>query len=225
MTVPISPPLGPFHRRFPSAILGLIVLCTAVEFALLLADWGFWGGNRVRQTAYEYGGFWPGLLRDWRPNYPSQPWLMFTTYGFLHGGLIHLVVNMITLASLGPPVVARVGQFRFGVLYLLSLFGGAAGYGLLAGSLTPMVGASGALFGLAGALVSWDYVDRFTYQIELWPVARAILLLLGLNAVLWWAMSGQLAWEAHLGGFVAGWVAALLLDPRSRSLDPPEGQG
>ena len=37
-----------------------------------------------------------------------------------------------------------------------------------------------------------------------------------LNLLLWWAMDGQLAWETHLGGFLAGWVMALLADPRPR---------
>ncbi|NRB00292.1 MAG: rhomboid family intramembrane serine protease [Rhodobacteraceae bacterium] len=222
MTDPISPPIDPLARRFPGVIVVLVVVMAAIEIALMLGDLGLWGGARLRQTVYEYAGFWPGLLRNWLPNFPAQPYTMFLSYGFLHAGVVHLIVNMITLVSLGPPVIARVGVGRFLLLYAASLMGGAAGYGLLAGSVTPMVGASGALFGLAGALISWDYVDRFTYRIELWPVIRAVLLLLGLNVVLWWAMSGQLAWEAHLGGFVAGWVAALILDPRSRSFEDPD---
>jgi membrane associated rhomboid family serine protease len=38
-----------------------------------------------------------------------------------------------------------------------------------------------------------------------------------LNIVLWWAMDGQLAWETHLGGFITGWIAAMLIDPRGRN--------
>ena len=109
-----------------------------------------------------YGGFWVGLLQSWTPNYPSQPYLMFLTYGFLHGGLLHLVVNMVTLWSLGHAVIDRVGTRGFVLLYAASLLGGAAGYALLASTLAPMVGASGALFGLAGGLLAWGYVDRFT---------------------------------------------------------------
>ena len=70
---------------------------------------------------------------------------------------------------------------------------------------------------LAGGLLAWGYVDRFTLQEALWPVARAAGLLLLLNVVMWWALNGQLAWETHLGGFIAGWVAALLIDPRARN--------
>lgn len=199
-----------------SAILfGLIALCTGIEAALSLADAGLIGPARLRRLAYDYGGFWPGLLNGWTPNYTAQPWAMFLSYGFLHGGLAHLAVNMITLWSLGEAVLDRVGARGFALLYMAALLGGGAGYALLANSPTPMVGASGALFGLAGGLLAWTYVDRFTLRDRLWPVARAALLLLALNLVLWWVMKGQLAWETHLGGFVAGWVAALLIDPRA----------
>ncbi|KPP83964.1 MAG: rhomboid-like protein [Rhodobacteraceae bacterium HLUCCA08] len=193
-----------------------IVLCIGVEAVLLLADFGIVGPARLRQLIYDYGGFWPGLLRGWRSNYTAQPYAMFLTYGFLHAGLAHLVVNMITLWSLGRVVLERVGATGFALLYLGALIGGAAGFGLLAPDLRPMVGASGALFGLVGGILAWAYVDRYTHDEGLWPIGRAVLLLVALNLVLWWAMNGQLAWETHLGGFVAGWVVALLIDPRPR---------
>lgn len=201
--------------RGQGPIIVLILLCVGIEAALNLADAGLVGPARLRRLAYEYGGFWPGLLSDWSPNYPAQPWVMFLTYGFLHGGFAHLAVNMITLWSMGGAVLDRVGGRGFLLLYLAALLGGGAGYALLAPGLTPMVGASGALFGLAGGLLAWTYVDRFTFHERLWPVARAALLLLALNVVLWWAMDGHLAWETHLGGFVAGWIAAMLIDPRA----------
>lgn len=193
---------------------GLIILCASIELLLQLADLGLIGPARLRGLVYENGGFWPGLLNDWEPNYASQPYLMFLTYGFLHGGLAHLVVNMITLWSLGIAVIDRVGVRGFWMLYVASILGGAVGYVLLAPGLRPMVGASGALFGLAGGLLAWMYVDRFTHRQGLLPVAQAVGLLMFLNLVLWWAMSGQLAWQTHLGGFLAGWITALLIDPR-----------
>jgi membrane associated rhomboid family serine protease len=195
-----------------------IALCSTIELVLMLADQGLIAQPRLRRLAYDYGGFWPGLLRDWRPNYPSQPWTMFLTYGFLHGGTTHLVVNMITLWSLGRAVLMRVGTRGFALLYVATILGGAAGFALLSPGLQPMVGASGALFGLVGGLLAWAYVDRFTFDEGLWPIARAVALLIALNLALWWAMGGQLAWETHLGGFVTGWVVALLIDPRPRAM-------
>jgi len=210
---------GPSHTHEKRGLgtgilLVLIVLCAIVEAILILADFGVLLQDRLRLLAYEYGGFWPGLLTNWQPNYDAQPYLMFLTYSFLHSGFLHLIVNMITLWSLGVAVIVRVGVKGFCILYVLSILGGAQGYALLADGLQPMVGASGALFGLAGGLLAWMYVDRFTFQQGLLPVAQAVALLILLNVILWWAMSGQLAWQTHLGGFVAGWIVALLVDPR-----------
>lgn len=195
--------------------LAVLAICVAIEAVLTFADWGLLGLPRLRVLAYAFGGFWPGLLVDWQPNFPAQPALMFLTYGFLHGGPIHLVVNMVTLVSLGTAVTDRAGRLRYLLIYIASIVGGAVAFGLLASTLRPMVGASGALFGLAGALAMWDALDRRAQGATLGPVVRLVGLLAVLNLVLWWAMDGQLAWETHLGGFLAGAVAAFLLGRRN----------
>lgn len=192
----------------------LIAACTGVEGSLQLAVF-LDLPPRARATFYEYGGFWVGLLHHWQPNYAVQPYAMFLTYGFLHGGLLHLVVNMITLWSLGSAVLARLGVGGFLLLYLGTMIGGGIGYALLATGPNLMVGASGALFGLAGALLAWGAVDRRAHGESLRPVLSALVLLVALNGVLWWIMAGQLAWQTHLGGLVAGAALALLVDPRS----------
>lgn len=194
----------------------LIALCTAIELVLLASDLGI-APDRLRRMATDWAGFWPGLLGSWQPNYPGQSWAMFASYAFLHAGPIHLAINMLTLWSLGRIVIDRVGALGFWALYAGAVLGGAATFGLIGDTLRPMVGASGALFGLVGGLLAWNYVDRYTFSEGLWPVARAALLLIAMNLVLWWAMDGQLAWETHLGGFVTGWVLALLIDPRGRA--------
>lgn len=203
-------------------LLALIGACITVELILIAADFGVLGSGRWRRLAYHYGGFWAGLLGDWRPNFAGQPMVMFVTYAFLHAGIVHLVVNMITLWQVGCVVIDRVGSLGFALLYLGSALGGAGGYALLGTQLAPMVGASGAIFGVVGGLLAWNYVDRYTFAEGLWPVARAALFLIALNLVLWWAMNGQLAWETHLGGFVTGWVLALLIDPRGREAEDDE---
>ncbi len=210
------PETGDADDRGLGVVIGLILLSALIELLLQLGDAGLLGVPRFRNLVYEYGGFWPGLLDDWRPNYPFQRWSMFLTYGFLHAGLMHLVLNMITLFVLGRVVTDRISGVKFSLLYGASILGGGIGFALLSEGFRPMVGASGALFGLAGAILAWDYVDRFTLKERLWPVARAVLLLAVLNVALYYAMDRLLAWEAHLGGFVAGWIMALLIDPRSR---------
>ena len=203
----------PFHARLRvwggrHWLLVLIVLaCVSVELVLQGADHGLWGTRRWRGLAYEYGGFWRGLLYSWQPNYAGQPALMFVSYGFLHGGAMHLLVNMITLVSLGQIVIDRVGQPRFALIYAAALLGGAAGFAWLSSAVQPMVGASGALFGLAGVIVSWEYTALRGAREGLGPVLRVIALLIALNLVMYWAVDGSLAWETHLGGFLAGWVA------------------
>ncbi|MFM2357177.1 MAG: hypothetical protein RLZZ528_2913 [Pseudomonadota bacterium] len=201
------------RRGAGAATRTLFLLCLLPELLLSGAEAGLWGDTRWRATAIEFAGFWPGLLTSWAPNYPAQPWAMFLTYGFLHAGLLHFAVNMLTLFSLAPPVVQRVGVGRFLGIYVLALAGGALGYVMLSNWTAPLVGASGALFGLAGTLLSWDYSERRARGLRLTPVWRAIALLAGLNLILWYAMHGLLAWQTHLGGFVAGWLVARYLEP------------
>lgn len=208
--------LPPSNQRRPWGIIVLIVLCCVPELVLQGADWGLWGSARWRPLTYQNGAFWSGLLQGWQPNYAAQPYTMFVTYAFLHAGAGHLVVNMITLYTMGREILRRVNQMHMLLIYGASILGGAIGYGFLGPVAQPMVGASGALFGLAGAWVTWDVwgvlrtnrnVKTFIYAIA-WPV----LFLVGLNVIMYWASSGQIAWETHLGGFLAGaFVAAQLV--------------
>jgi rhomboid protease GluP len=197
-------------------LIAIIIVCAVIEVILTLSDYGLFDASRLRQTVYAYGSFWPGLLGNWTPNFTGQSVTMFITYGFLHAGPFHLIVNMFTLWSLGRPILERVGVAGFILIYGGSMIGGSLGYALLASGVQPMVGASGALFGLAGGLLAWGYLDRYTFHEGLWPIARAVGLLVALNIILWWAMGGQLAWQTHLGGFVTGWVLAFIVDPRPR---------
>ena len=192
-------------------LLVLFGLSSGVELVLVAADYGLIGTPRWRGLAYQNGAFWAGLLGNWRPNYAAQPWLMFVTYAFLHTGLGHLAGNMLTLVFLGRIVQERVGQRWFAVLYAISAIGGAVAFAVLSSSPQPMVGASGALFGLAGAWQYWEWADRHRAGRHTWPVWRNVLGLVLLNAVLWVWMDGLLAWEPHLGGFIAGWLGAMAL--------------
>lgn len=206
-------------RWRPSPVtLWILALCSVVEAVLIAADIGAIDVFRLRQTAFEYLGFWPGLLRDWRPNYPGQPALMFLTYSVIHVGPSHFLSNMVTLFVLDAMGCGRMGTGRYFLIYGASIAGGAAGYAGLAKGLVPMVGASGALFGLAGALLTWDFIDRRREGARPMNVVVALALFAGFNVLLWYAMKGQLAWETHLGGFLTGAaVSRLIYTPPERA--------
>lgn len=202
--------------RLAPVVLAIALVCIVVELALVGADRRMFGSPLWRSLAYQYGAFWPGLLHDWVPNYAAQPVAMFVSYAFLHSGLGHLAGNMVTLLALGEIAVERVGQRGFVLIYVASALAGGACYGALTAA-QPMVGASGALFGLAGAWVVWSYFDAAPGRARLWALLRMSLGLTGLNIALWYILDGALAWQTHLGGFVAGAVMALLLARSGRS--------
>lgn len=191
-------------------VWAVAALSIAVELVLQLADLGVIDAPRFRASVYEHGGFWPGLLGDWRPNFALQPMTMFLSYGVLHAGLLHLAVNMLTLAALASQMAGRIDGTRFAALYAVSTLGGGVGYALLAETYRPMVGASGALFGLFGALLVWEFDAR---EDRGWLVG-AVLVLFLLNAALFLAMDLHLAWQAHLGGFFTGGLAGVWIRPR-----------
>lgn len=204
-----APPNPPFVS---SIVLLVLILCSGCELMLIAADWGVIGNTLWRGLAYQNGAFWAGLLYNWRPNYEIQPALMFVTYAFLHSGFGHLAGNMLTLVFLGDIVVRRIGQGGFGFVYLVSTLGGGVAFGLMTNSTSPMVGASGALFGLAGAWQYWEWSDLRARGLSGGPVWRIVFALVVLNVVLWFMNDGALAWETHLGGFIAGWIAAVGLE-------------
>ena len=204
----------PANRHAP-VVLGLIALCAVPEAVLTLTALPSLGLN-LRDWALVFGAFWPGLLRDWQPIYPGQPLAMFVTHAFLHGGLLHMVFNMIMLAHLGREGAARLGQGGFLLLYLLSAAGGGVAFWLLSSGDAPMVGASGAIFGLFGMTQWWDWQRRRAAGAPTGPVWRLAIGLVVMNVLLWLLVDGMLAWQAHLGGYVTGLVLAALVTPTLR---------
>lgn len=211
---------GPSALRCAVLVL-LAGTLTVPEFLLTGADHGLWGFPDWRGTAYRYGAFWSGLLEDWRPLFPLQAWLMFLTHGFLHAGAVHLSMNLVTLASLGLPILCALGPTRFLLLYAVAQATGGLSFALLGPTAVPMVGASGALFGLAGAWVASIASEVWDDTAAPVAVARAVMLpSLGLgllNLGMYGILDGHLAWQTHLGGYVAGLLAAPLLTPRQRA--------
>jgi membrane associated rhomboid family serine protease len=138
------------------------------------------------------------------------------TAAFLHAGVLHLVINMFALASLGPPLESALGRLRFGALYGLSALGGSVAGFVLAPAGTLSVGASGAIFGLFGA---YYVVVR-----KMGGPTGSIVGLLAVNLVITFAVP-FIDWRAHLGGLVVGALVATALVhvPRSPRRDLVQG--
>ncbi len=208
--------------RWPAVVIWLICINCVIEAALVAVTALTDGSFFWRTAAYELGGFWAPLLRGVDPIFAAQPVTMFATYAFLHGGWLHLAVNMIALYSFGTAIVHRIGPRRFLIAYAVSAIGGATAFGVISNQPVPMVGASGALFGLLGVWTCWDFLDRRHYGEPVIRVYRALFYLVVYNLVFYFLLSGRLAWETHLGGFVAGWVIALYWGrPAYRSRSQP----
>jgi membrane associated rhomboid family serine protease len=122
--------------------------------------------------------------------------------------------------DVAPFVERRLGGGRFALLYLLSILGGAAAYIMInPNSAGPAVGASGAVCGVYAAFF---LAVRPSPRAALADarVRNAMLWFVGINVVLMALLPLPIAWEAHLGGFIAGAGAFLLLAPRRGRLGP-----
>ena len=149
---------------------------------------------------------------------------------FLHGGILHLAGNMLYLWIFGDNIEDRLGHIRFVVFYLLSGIAAAYAHALSdPGSLTPMIGASGAISGVLGAYlllfprarVHVLFFFGFFWQVILVPA----LIVIGFWAIIQlvngiitkgFAGHGGVAWFAHLGGFVFGLATIKVWLPRRR---------
>jgi len=181
---------------------------TAIELVLSLSESGVLGAQSLRWPALALGAFWQPIIAGTVPAvYPGQAAVMFISHAFLHGGLAHLAMNSVVLLSLGKFVSAHVGTARTLLVLLLSAVAGAACFGLLSSSPAPMIGASGAVFGLIGLWQAMDYRMRRRARLPLQPILMAILGLIAANIALVVILSGGLAWQAHLGGWIAGWLS------------------
>jgi membrane associated rhomboid family serine protease len=126
-------------------------------------------------------------------------------YGFLHANLLHLTLNMICLVLWGGHLERRVGAFYFIVIYVCALVAGAVVSNATHSGLYLTVGASAAISGVLGALLSLRILGRVDLPASFFVVN------IGLNVALALGNS-SIDWAAHLGGFAAGMIGCALLD-------------
>ena len=148
--------------------------------------------------------------------YLNGDWYRLVSAMFLHAGLLHLAFNMLALYWLGTVVEQALGSARFLLVYFVSGLAGSAGALLLSNPLQPTVGASGAIFGIIGALLVLEYVATGSF-------AGQAMTLIILNLALTFAIP-NISIGGHLGGLVGGILATFALvhfrHAQPRSLGP-----
>ena len=157
-------------------------------------------------TALSAGSAWTNYLSPWvdatwlvPADVAAGQWWRLVTAGFLHLGPLHVAFNMVALWVLGRDLELVLGRLRFGVLYGVALLGGSAAIVLLGDPGRPVAGASGAVFGLMGALA---VVVR---RVRLSPTP--VFATIAVNVVLTFTIPG-LSVLGHLGGLLVGALVA-----------------
>ncbi|RWK55737.1 rhomboid family intramembrane serine protease [Mesorhizobium sp.] len=217
--------------NMPPVVLALIGICVVVHlirFYWLTDDQDFSLLIRTAFIPIRYSGRFDLDFYAF-----SSPF----TYAFLHGGFAHLAVNMVWLAAFGSPLANRFGALRFSLFF--------AATGLAAVLLfwavhplgqTPLVGASGAISGMMGAAARFGFrTDRSSGKAAFagapLPMAavfrsRGVVTFLAIWMVINLAtglvafapgIDSQIAWEAHIGGFVAGFFGLRAFDRRQQA--------
>jgi membrane associated rhomboid family serine protease len=145
----------------------------------------------------------------WLPGVSDGAYWQLMTSAFTHVQIMHFAFNMFALWVLGPQLEMAVGRARFLALYLLSGLAGSAFVYWFSPEFTPTVGASGAVFGLMGALL--------VLSLKVKANPQQILFWIGLNFAFTFLVP-NISWQGHLGGFLGGALiaAVLVYAPRPR---------
>ncbi len=178
--------------------------------------------------------------------FAAQIWT-FVTYAFLHADITHLGMNALWFLPFGSAVARRFGTARFLLFFAATAAVGAAAHLIAhADEVFPVIGASASVSGLmaaairfafqpGGPIALWQRDDERAYRIPALPLTSALRdprilvflivwfglnLLFGLGSVPLVGAGQQIAWEAHIGGFVGGLVFFSLFDPVPR-VSPP----
>ena len=176
-------------RGAPTVTYAIIALCVVMFVLQNLPV----VGSTVTQSLWYAGVYsFPQMF---------EPWRMLTSI-FLHANLIHIALNMYTLWIFGIVLEPMLGRGRFLALYLISGFAGSLAVLLITPPNQAVLGASGAIFGMFGAF--------FIIQRRLGAQATQILVLVAINLAIGFIPGFNISWQAHVGGFVGGFLVGLI---------------
>ena len=137
-------------------------------------------------------------------------WWRLVSSMFLHAGLIHLALNSYVLWIFGNEIEREIGRFETLAVFLVTgVFAGAASFAFASG-FAIAVGASGAIFGLVGAFIAYNYLRR--HHVMAQARLRGALSMLVINLIIGFSIP-RIDWRAHVGGLVAGLIAGYAVDP------------
>jgi membrane associated rhomboid family serine protease len=166
------------------------------------------GTDRL-QIVLQDGALWPTAVLE-----GGQWWRIFTS-AFLHAGLLHITLNMISLYVLGRFIEAIAGSWRMLFVYVLSMIASGLGVIYFSAPNAPTLGASGAIFGLFGAL----FAIGFKLGKPGMQLVRDNLGILLLNLVMTFAIPG-ISKAAHVAGLIAGFIITFLVYYPRRRVQP-----
>ncbi len=222
------PPRGEPIFNMPAVVVALIALCAGIHLMRTVLFTPAQDAEFFVRAAFVPARYSGRYLID------LYAFTTPITYSFLHGSWLHLGVNMIWLAAFGSPLAARLGAVRFLAFWVVtSIAAVALHYVLHANDLAPLVGASGAISGMMGAAARFGFqIDRSGPQpafrgrplpvaavvrsravmtfLAVWMIVNVATGLIGFGP----GVSDQIAWEAHIGGFFAGFFLIGWFDRR-----------
>ncbi len=207
-------------RNMPSSAATAVVTTALVALNVLahvVASAGAGLGEPSFGVQLDYALIGRALSSEGLIGVAEGEWYRLVTGGFLHGGLIHLGMNMFILWILGKQLESSIGSVAFGAIYLSSLLAGSFGVMLLDPEQLT-VGASGAVYGLFG----YTLVAQLARGIN--PMQNGIGGIILLNLVFTFVFP-NVSIGGHVGGLVGGMVAGLLYDGARRRLGLPAPVG
>jgi membrane associated rhomboid family serine protease len=173
----------------------VIIAINVLVFLAQMAT-GSSGFGRASGEVFQNGALYGPLVGE-------GEWYRIVSGGFLHGSLLHIAFNMYFVYFLGRLLEPAMGKLRFGVLYFVALLGGSLG-ALLLDFNSPVVGASGAAFGLLAAAI----IAMRARGMD--PMQSGLGMTLVLNLGITFLIPG-ISIGGHIGGLVAGGIAGFLL--------------
>jgi membrane associated rhomboid family serine protease len=179
-------------------VLVLIVINFVFYIATVVTTKGTYPFGDYHYITTDKFTYYMGLIPYY---FTSRPWTLITAM-FIHEGFWHLFGNMVTLFFFGTFLFRLVGNNWFLLLYLIGGIVGNALYVGIGQSLSLVVGASGAVYAVAGALVvmmpKLPVRLYFIVPMPLWVVVLVFFVI--------WSFIPGIAWQAHLGGLVVGLI-------------------